>query len=137
MTGQPSTILFAFSFFIFFLYAAKRMYTLPSIVKQRVEVEIIMKKDVIHGQNQIKNALNFYFRSLFMSLAVVLLCVFASAVNFLFMLLTTKTGGTPSPLWQVVLAVFVLFLSTFLVTGLKILDTKVLRGEIMSRFIDQ
>lgn len=136
MTGQPSTLFFSLSFLIFFLYAAKRMFTLPSMVKQRVEAEMIMRKEMIYGQNQTKNAIRFYFRSLFRTLVVVMFCVFASAFNLLLMFLSIKTGEVPSPLWLVVLVVFIFLLPSFVIVGAKMLDTKTLKDDIMIRFTD-
>lgn len=136
MTGQPSTIFFTLSLITFSLYAFRRMYVLPSIAKQRIEAEMITRKNLIYNRNQIRNALRFYFRNLLRSLMVVLFCVFMSAVNFLLMILTVKTGGTPSPLWQVAAVVFLLSLPTFIAVLAKILDTRVLRSEIMTRVTD-
>ena len=112
------------------------MYNLPSIAKQKVEVEMIARKDAIRSLDQVKNALAFYFKSLFRSLAVVMLSVFASMANLLFMILTIKTEGEPSPLWQIILVVFIFSSPAFLVVGAKMLDTKILKGEIMERFVD-
>ncbi|MBI2062444.1 MAG: hypothetical protein HYT64_02025 [Candidatus Yanofskybacteria bacterium] len=106
------------------------------MVKQRVEAEMIMRKEMIYGQNQTKNAIRFYFRSLFRTLVVVMFCVFASAFNLLLMFLSIKTGEVPSPLWLVVLVVFIFLLPSFVIVGAKMLDTKTLKDDIMIRFTD-
>lgn len=134
MIGQPGTLFFAFSFFAFFLYSAKKMFNLPTLAKQKTESVIIARKEFIYSRNCAQNAVSFYFKSILRSLVIVAVCVFISALNFLFMVASIKTNGTPSPLWQVVLVVAVVFLAPMSVIMAKIFDTKTLKSDIMREF---